>query len=84
MFPGLSPIYLNPLGVQTNVPPPGNDPGWSFDQSPNVTIPNIPSQLPVMKGANPPRQPVEEDAPTEKVMSHLEQVWKEQKHNKKK
>lgn len=43
MFPGLSPIYLNPQSVQTNVGPIGNDPGWSLAQSPNVTIPNIPA-----------------------------------------
>jgi hypothetical protein len=42
MFPGVSPIYVNPAAVQTNVPPVGNDPGWSL-VAPNVTIPNIPA-----------------------------------------
>jgi hypothetical protein len=41
LFPGLSPIYLSPHGT-TNVPPVGNDPGWSLANVPNVTIPNIP------------------------------------------
>ena len=55
MFPGLSPIYLNPSAVQTNVGPIGNDPGWSLAQSPNVTIPNIPA------GASTGEDPVEPD-----------------------
>jgi hypothetical protein len=42
MFPGLSPIYINPQSQQTNRPPVAKEPGWSLAQSPNVTIPNIP------------------------------------------
>jgi len=41
MFPGLSPVFINPQSVQTNVPPAGNDPGWSLAQGPNVRIPNF-------------------------------------------
>jgi hypothetical protein len=39
--PGLSPIYIDPHGVHTNVPPVGAIPGERL-VAPNVTIPNIP------------------------------------------
>jgi hypothetical protein len=47
MFPGLSPIYINPQSQQTNRPPVAKEPGWSLAQSPNVTIPNIPGTFSV-------------------------------------
>ena len=49
MFPGLSPVYMNPQSVQTNVPPVGNDPGWNFAQSPNIVIPGTAQQRPTLE-----------------------------------
>jgi hypothetical protein len=38
MNPGISPIYRNPQGTLTNVPPPGNDPGWSLTNTPLTSV----------------------------------------------
>ena len=44
MNPGTSPIFINSSGVQTNVPPPGNDP---FVKPPVWELSVFPDQDPV-------------------------------------
>ena len=45
MFPGLSPIYIDPAGTETNVPPPGNTPGWALVARPSQIQPVIAANL---------------------------------------
>ena len=40
MFPGISPIYNSPTVKGTNVPPVGDDLGWSLHQSPPSILPS--------------------------------------------
>jgi hypothetical protein len=39
LFPGLSPIYIDPQGGHTNRPPPGNDAGWALVSRPTQVQP---------------------------------------------
>lgn len=82
MNPGLSPIYIDPEGTETNVPPPGNTPGWALVARPSqvqpVTTSNLDSSE-VLQGPIPSKHKMNMAAPAPPVKPPVEPKKEEPK-----